>query len=87
VDCSQHGAISVTFAFDTSLNTCGTRASRSTWKTVRGRKVSRKHRIEVKRQLNVIAGDCGFTKLADISCVATVMWMNRGGDRDGRSDA
>jgi len=46
-------------------------------KTVRGRKVSKKHRVEVERQLKVIARDCGFTRLADISREAMEKWMNR----------
>ena len=46
-------------------------------KTVRGRKVSNKHRVEVERQLKVIARDCGFTKLNDINREAMEKWMNR----------
>lgn len=46
-------------------------------KTIRGRKVSKKHRVEVERQLKMIARDCGFTKLADISREAMEKWMNR----------
>ena len=46
-------------------------------KTIRGRKVSEKHRTEVKRRITAIAGDCNFTRLTDINREAMEKWMNR----------
>ncbi len=46
-------------------------------KTVRGRKISTKHRANVERQLKQVVEDCGFTKLADIRREAMERWMNR----------
>jgi len=46
-------------------------------KTVRGRKVSGKHRVEIERQLKAIAKNCGFFKLTDINREAMEKWMNR----------
>ena len=46
-------------------------------KTIRGRKLSEKHRAEVKRRITAIAGDCGFVRLADINREAMEKWMNR----------
>ena len=46
-------------------------------KTIRGRKVSEKHRAGVERRIGVIAQDCGFTRLPDINREAMEKWMNR----------
>jgi integrase len=46
-------------------------------KTVRGRKVSAKHRKNVERHLNKIVVDCGFRVLGDISRSAMEKWMNQ----------
>jgi len=49
-------------------------------KTVRGKRVSEKHRENVRRQLNRLVEDCGFSRLADIDRDAMVRWMNRAED-------
>jgi integrase len=46
-------------------------------KTVRGRKVSAKHRKNVERHLNKVVADAGFRLLGDISRSAMEKWMNQ----------
>jgi integrase len=46
-------------------------------KTVRGRKVSAKHQVNVKRYLNKVFGECGFRILSDITRSAMERWMNQ----------
>ena len=46
-------------------------------KTVRGRKVSAKHRKNVERHLNKIVADAGFRLLGDITRSAMEKWMNQ----------
>lgn len=46
-------------------------------KTVRGRKVSAKHRKNVERHLNKVVADCGFRLLGDITRSAMEKWMNQ----------
>jgi len=46
-------------------------------KTVRGRRVSAKHRAHVERQLRRVVDDCRFAKLGDIHREAMEKWMNR----------
>jgi integrase len=46
-------------------------------KTVRGRKVSTKHRKNVERHLNKTVVDCGFRLLGDITRTAMEKWMNQ----------
>jgi integrase len=46
-------------------------------KTVRGRKVSGKHRANVERHLKKVIADCGFRLLGDISRGAMEKWMNQ----------
>ncbi|MCG3180469.1 MAG: Tyrosine recombinase XerC [Phycisphaerae bacterium] len=45
-------------------------------KTVRGRRVSAKHRENVKRELTRVVGDCRFRRLGDITRDAMERWMN-----------
>ena len=45
-------------------------------KTVRGRKISTKHRKNVERHLNKILADCGFKFLGDITRSVMEKWMN-----------
>ena len=45
-------------------------------KTVRGRKVSVRHRQDTERLLNKIVSDCGFGRLTDINREATEKWMS-----------
>ena len=51
-------------------------------KTVRGRRVSIKHRENVKRVLERVVGDCHFKRLGDITRDAMERWMN-GREADG----
>jgi site-specific recombinase XerC len=46
-------------------------------KTVRGRKVSAKHRKNVQRHLNKVMADAGFRLLGDITRSAMEKWMNQ----------
>jgi len=46
-------------------------------KTVRGRKVSAKHRKNVERHLSKVIGDCGFRLLGDITRTTMEKWMNQ----------
>jgi integrase len=46
-------------------------------KTVRGRRVSAKHRANVERHLNKIVADCRFHLLGDVTRSAMEKWMNR----------
>jgi len=46
-------------------------------KTVRGRRISSKHKAHVQRQLRQVVKDCGFAKLSDIRREAMERWMNR----------
>jgi integrase len=45
-------------------------------KTVRGRRLSVKHRVETERRLRRIVKDCGFSVLADIHRDPVERWMN-----------
>ncbi len=45
-------------------------------KTVRGRRLSAKHRVEAERRLRRIINDCGFNVLADIRRDPIERWMN-----------
>ena len=46
-------------------------------KTVRGRKVSTRHRQDTERLLNKIVADCGFGRLADVNREAVEKWLNQ----------
>lgn len=46
-------------------------------KTVRGKRVSPDHRLNVERQLLRVMRECGFRRLADIHREAMEKWMNR----------
>lgn len=46
-------------------------------KTVRGKRVSTHHRRNVKHQLERVAAECGFKRVADISRESMETWMNR----------
>jgi site-specific recombinase XerD len=51
-------------------------------KTVRGKRVSIDHRINVQRQLEKLIDDCKFRRLIDITRDAMEKWMNRS-EKDG----
>lgn len=63
----------------TGLTGPGGASAEARARTIRGRKVSEKHRVDIERQLKMIARDCGFPKLADISREAMEKWMNHQG--------
>ena len=46
-------------------------------KTMRGKKISARHRHNVKHQLERIIADCGFRRLGDITRDAMERWMNQ----------
>jgi len=50
-------------------------------KTVRGKRVSEKHRENVRRQLGRLVEECGFSRLGDIDRDAMVRWMNRADEK------
>ncbi len=49
-------------------------------KTVRGKRVSEKHRYNVRRQLERLVEECGYSWLRDITRDSMVRWMNRAED-------
>ena len=46
-------------------------------KTVRGKRVSEKHRYNVKLQIERLMKECGYSRLADITRESMEKWMNR----------
>ena len=54
-------------------------------KTTRGRKTSPVHVANVKRQLQRLAKDCGFSRINDISTIKIYKWMNEQAGKDDMS--
>ena len=51
-------------------------------KTVRGKRVSEKHRYNVRLKLERLVEQCGYSRLADITRDSMEKWMNRAEDAD-----
>ena len=51
-------------------------------KYIRGRKVSKAYRRNVKGRLNRLFDECSFARIGDISCEAMEKWLDLAEDRD-----